>query len=221
MQTRVPTSISWSQRWIGRYWYSPNTPQSGRWSPLYVTQNKHVMASKASRSVTEVILVHGGAVVSPKLIRGPGKVLLKFVVYFANDILHQRYCKGGITAFKNTALRHVEKRDWCGSEWVMRSRSRFQVEFDFQARVGAGDGVAEIRLTPQHRLQPHFTFKGRVPPSWHIMVFTFFYNSNPFTIFPCAPFSDVQALGHEFPNLYFSAIVNDLHLYFVFWSYYQ
>ena len=35
-------------------------------------------------------------------------------------------------------------------------------------------------------------------------------------MFPCAPFSDIQALGHEFPNLYFSTIVNDLHLYFVF-----
>ena len=35
-------------------------------------------------------------------------------------------------------------------------------------------------------------------------------------MFPCAPFSDIQALGHEFPNLYFSGIVNDLHLYFVF-----
>ena len=35
-------------------------------------------------------------------------------------------------------------------------------------------------------------------------------------MFPCAPFSDIQALGHEFPNLYFSAVVNDLHLYFVF-----
>ena len=35
-------------------------------------------------------------------------------------------------------------------------------------------------------------------------------------MFPCAPFFDIQALGHEFPNLYFSAIVNDLHLYFVF-----
>ena len=35
-------------------------------------------------------------------------------------------------------------------------------------------------------------------------------------MFPCAPFSNIQALGHEFPNLYFSAIVNDLHLYFVF-----
>ena len=35
-------------------------------------------------------------------------------------------------------------------------------------------------------------------------------------MFPCAPFSDIQGLGHEFPNLYFSAIVNDLHLYFVF-----
>ena len=35
-------------------------------------------------------------------------------------------------------------------------------------------------------------------------------------MFPCAPFSDIQALGHEFPNLCFSAIVNDLHLYFVF-----
>ena len=46
------------------------------------------------------------------------------------------------------------------------------------------------------------------------MVFTFFYNSNPITMFPCAPFSDI--LGHEFPNSYFSAIVNDLHLYFVF-----
>ena len=49
--------------------------------------------------------------------------------------------------------------------------------------------------------------------------FHVFYNSNPITTFPCAPFSDIQALGHEFPNLYFSAIVNDLHLYFVFWSY--
>ena len=44
----------------------------------------------------------------------------------------------------------------------------------------------------------------------------FFYNSNPIIMFPCAPFSDIQALGHEFPNLYFSAIVNDLHPYFVF-----
>ena len=35
-------------------------------------------------------------------------------------------------------------------------------------------------------------------------------------MFLCAPFSDIQALGHEFPNLYFSAIVSDLHLYFVF-----
>ena len=35
-------------------------------------------------------------------------------------------------------------------------------------------------------------------------------------MFPYVPFSDIQALGHEFPNLYFSAIVNDLHLYFVF-----
>ena len=35
-------------------------------------------------------------------------------------------------------------------------------------------------------------------------------------MFPCAPFFDIQTLGHEFPNLYFSAIVNDLHLYFVF-----
>ena len=35
-------------------------------------------------------------------------------------------------------------------------------------------------------------------------------------MFPCVPFSDIQALGHEFPNFYFSAIVNDLHLYFVF-----
>ena len=35
-------------------------------------------------------------------------------------------------------------------------------------------------------------------------------------MFSCAPFSDIQALGDEFPKLYFSAIVNDLHLYFVF-----
>ena len=35
-------------------------------------------------------------------------------------------------------------------------------------------------------------------------------------MFPCAPFCDIQALGHIFPNLYFSAIVNYLHLYFVF-----
>ena len=35
-------------------------------------------------------------------------------------------------------------------------------------------------------------------------------------MFACAPFSDIQALGHEFPNFYFSAIANDLHLYFVF-----
>ena len=35
-------------------------------------------------------------------------------------------------------------------------------------------------------------------------------------MFPCVPFSDIQALGHEFPNLYFSAIVDDLHIYFVF-----
>ena len=35
-------------------------------------------------------------------------------------------------------------------------------------------------------------------------------------MFPSAPFSDIQALGHEFPNLYFSAIVYDLYLYFVF-----
>ena len=47
----------------------------------------------------------------------------------------------------------------------------------------------------------------------------FFYNSNPITMFPCAPFYDIQALGHELPNWYFSAIVNDLHLYFVFWSF--
>ena len=33
-------------------------------------------------------------------------------------------------------------------------------------------------------------------------------------MFPCAPFSDIQALGHKFSNLYFSAIVNDLHLFF-------
>ena len=32
----------------------------------------------------------------------------------------------------------------------------------------------------------------------------------------CTPFSDTQALKHEFPNLYFPAIVHDLHLYFVF-----
>ena len=35
-------------------------------------------------------------------------------------------------------------------------------------------------------------------------------------MFPYAPFSDIQTLGYEFPNLYFSVIVNDLHLYFVF-----
>ena len=40
--------------------------------------------------------------------------------------------------------------------------------------------------------------------------FHVFYNSNPITMFPCAPFSDIQALGHEFPNLYFSAIVTFL-----------
>ena len=36
----------------------------------------------------------------------------------------------------------------------------------------------------------------------------FYNNSNPITMFPCVPFSDIQDLGHEFPNLYFSAIVN-------------
>ena len=46
--------------------------------------------------------------------------------------------------------------------------------------------------------------------------FHVFYNSNPITMFHCAPFSDIQALGHDFPNFCFSAIVNDLHLYFVF-----
>ena len=35
-------------------------------------------------------------------------------------------------------------------------------------------------------------------------------------MFPCDPFSDIQALKHEFPNLYLPAIVNGLHLYFVF-----
>ena len=35
-------------------------------------------------------------------------------------------------------------------------------------------------------------------------------------MFPCAPFSDIQTVGQEFSNLYFSAIVNDLHLYLVF-----
>ena len=35
-------------------------------------------------------------------------------------------------------------------------------------------------------------------------------------MFPRAPFSDIQALKHESPNLYILAIVNDLHLYFVF-----
>ena len=40
-------------------------------------------------------------------------------------------------------------------------------------------------------------------------------------MFPFASFSDIQALKHEFPNLYLPAIVNDLHLYFVFWPYYQ
>ena len=29
-------------------------------------------------------------------------------------------------------------------------------------------------------------------------------------MFPCAPFSDIQAMKHEFPNMYFSAIINDL-----------
>ena len=33
-------------------------------------------------------------------------------------------------------------------------------------------------------------------------------------MFPCVPFSDIEAMKHEFPNLYFPAIVNDLHLYF-------
>ena len=33
----------------------------------------------------------------------------------------------------------------------------------------------------------------------------FFYSINPITMFPCAPFSDIQALKHEFPNLYFPA----------------
>ena len=40
-------------------------------------------------------------------------------------------------------------------------------------------------------------------------------------MFPRAPFSDIQALKHEFPNLYVLAIVNDLHLYFVFRPYCQ
>ena len=40
-------------------------------------------------------------------------------------------------------------------------------------------------------------------------------------MFPCAPFSDIYALKHEIPNLYFPAIVNDLHLYFVFQPYYE
>ena len=40
-------------------------------------------------------------------------------------------------------------------------------------------------------------------------------------MFPYAPFSDIQALRHEFQNLYFPTIVNDLHLYFVFRPYRQ
>ena len=40
-------------------------------------------------------------------------------------------------------------------------------------------------------------------------------------MFPCAPFSDIQALKHEFPNLYILVIVNALHLFFVFRPYYQ
>ena len=63
---------------------------------------------------------------------------------------------------------------------------------------------------------PGCGLKGRVPPFWHITVFTLFYNSNPITMVPCAPFSDIQALKDEFLNLYFSAIANDLHLYFCF-----
>ena len=50
-------------------------------------------------------------------------------------------------------------------------------------------------------------------------VFTFFLNSNPITMFLRAPFSDIQALKHDFPNLYIFAIVNYLHLYFVFRAY--
>ena len=33
-------------------------------------------------------------------------------------------------------------------------------------------------------------------------------------MFPCAPFFDIQALKHEFPNLYFPAVVKALHIYF-------
>ena len=32
--------------------------------------------------------------------------------------------------------------------------------------------------------------------------FHVFYNCNPIAMFPCAPFSDIQALKHEFQNLY-------------------
>ena len=61
-------------------------------------------------------------------------------------------------------------------------------------------------------------FKGRVPPYLtHNGFPRFFYNSNPITTFPCAPFPDIQALKHEFPNPYLPAIINNLHLYFVFW----
>ena len=35
-------------------------------------------------------------------------------------------------------------------------------------------------------------------------------------MFPYAPFPNIQALKHEFPNLYLPAIVNGFHVYFVF-----
>ena len=46
--------------------------------------------------------------------------------------------------------------------------------------------------------------------------FSHFHNPNSITMFPCAPFSDIQALEHEFPNMHFPAITNDLPIYFVF-----
>ena len=109
-----------------------------------------------------------------------------------------------------------------GSAFIVSVRARSGCWVLSWARFGSSSVLKEPILTGSVVAHPGSwmflsarfqIFLGRVPPFWHITVFHVFYNSNPITMFPCAPFSDIQDMKREFPNLYFPAIVNHLHLY--------